>query len=345
MEWWAFPPAASELVVGMMKHISAEGFKLSDVIRIAAEQALGVQIRATVPSGRTDTPFFSGKFVSHEVQPGLTVTSGDVTYLTDECIQSEADPAVMCALLLQGEPETMEVGGYGPITRQPERAVLFGYREPTRFQLSGMNARRSRSAGFVIKPHFFDRFGEAIKSDGLAVLREFGRADFRFETLPRSPALIDIAARSLDHPYDDQLGALFLEANTLSFVLEVAQHLAQERRMIAAIGKRHYDRVMEARDILDANLVSPPKILELTKRVGVNLTTLQSNFKTVFGTTIFGYVRMQRLQMARVLLSEYHLTVAEAGYRVGFVSPSAFTAAYRRYFGRPPGQDVPRERA
>lgn len=328
--------------MGMPRRISStEGFRPSELIRIAADQALGVTIVAP-PSGLVDTPLFSGRLLSQEIQPGLRAAADDITYLTSESIQSEAEPAVMCGVLLEGGPETMNVVGFGPITRYAERPALFGFREATQFQLSGMMSHRSRSAGFVIKPEFFERFGERINSDGLAALREFARSDFRFESLPRSPKVIDIARRSLDHPYGDQLGELFLESNTLSFVVEIAELLAHERRMIDAIGKRHYDRVMEARDILDTNLVAPPKILELTKRVGVNLTTLQANFKAVFGTTIFGYVRMQRLQMARVLLREYHVTVAEAGYRVGFVSPSAFTAAYRRYFGHPPGQDVPR---
>lgn len=118
--------------------------------------------------------------------------------------------------------------------------------------------------------------------------------------------------------------------------------LAHKSRLVALIGKRHYDRIMEARDILDANLAKPPKTLELTKLVGVNLTTLHANFKTVFGTTIFGYVRAQRLEMARMLLIEHHLTVAEAGYRVGFASPSAFAVAYRRHFGNPPSNDARR---
>lgn len=321
-----------------------EGFNVSELIRMAAEERLGIQIK-TFPPGTIDTPIFSGRLISHEVQPGLMLTGGDISYLSTQRVQSESEPAVMVGMLIEGLPETLEVCGHGTIARTTDRPAIFGFREPQKFQVSGMAAHRRRSAGVVIRPGFFDRFGDKMSSDGLAALREFSDADFRFEQLPRSPLFADLVRRCLDHPFDDQLGSLFLESAALALVIETAQLLAQERRMIAAIGKRHYDRVIDVRDILDANLASPPKIMDLTKQVGVNLTTLQANFKIVFGTTIFGYVRKQRLQMARVLLREYHLSVSEAGYRVGFVNPSAFTAAYRRHFGHPPGKDASRARS
>lgn len=329
--------------MGLSTHVSDVAFKVSDLVRLAAEHSIGLHIHEVKAEG-VDTPVFSGSLLGYEVQPGLTATGGDVTYLIDANIISEAEPCVMCGVLLNGESEKMDVLGYGTVTRERERPAIFGFNRPTNFRLSNLLHHRSRAAGFVLRPLFFERFGDAINGDGLAGLREFATAEFRYALLPRAPVIVDLARRNLDNPYSGHLQELFLESNTLAYVIEVADMLAQEKRMIALMGRRHYDRVMEARDVLDANLVVPPKLLELTKRVGVNLTTLQANFKTVFGTTIFGYVRLQRLQMARVLLQEYRLTVAEAGYKVGFVSPSAFTAAYRRHFGHPPSQDVLRER-
>lgn len=96
---------------------------------------------------------------------------------------------------------------------------------------------------------------------------------------------------------------------------------------------------MAARAILDSDLIAPPKTLDLAKQVGGNISALQLNFKRVFGTTIFGYIRTRRLAMARVLITEHKLGSAQAGYRVGFASPAAFTAAYRRFFGRPPSAE------
>ena len=323
---------------------STDGFTVSELIRLAAEHSLGIEVN-DVSAQFSQTPVFSGRILAHEVQPGLIATASDLTYLSDGGLSSNAESALLCGVLLRGvDEERMEVGGYGWITRKLERPCLLGYSTTTSFRHPTVTSQQSCSAGFMLRRDFFDQFGKDITDDGLAALREFFDVDFRVETLARSSRITDLARRYLEHPYSGQLGRLFLESNTLSLVIEFAEQLKRERKMEALIGRRHYDRVLEARDFLDANLVAPPKTLELARHVGVNLTTLQVNFKAAFGTTIFGYVRAQRLQMARVLLLEHDLTIAEAGYRVGFASPAAFTAAYRRHFGRPPGWDVLRYR-
>lgn len=324
--------------------VSTKGFTVSDLVRFAAEHSLGME-PVDVSPRLMETPVFSGRVLAHDVQPGLTATASDITYMTDRELAADWEPALSCSVLLRGREETITADGYGPVTRAFERAVLLGFSETTRFRYDAVPARESCSAGFMLKADFFDRFGEHISDDGLAALQEFASGAFHVQSLPRSPRIVELGRRCLEHPYNGQLGELFLESNTLSLVVEVAELLNQERQMVALLGRRHYDRVMETRDILDASLAAPPRTLELARRVGVNLTTLQANFKVVFGTTIFGYVRAQRLLMARVLLRDHDLSVAAAGYRVGFASPAAFTAAYRRHFGHPPGRDLPRDRA
>jgi AraC-like DNA-binding protein len=330
--------------MGITHHVSTDRFTVSDLVRMGAELSLGVKPVDVSPRSM-ETPIYSGRLLAHEVQPGLTATAFDVTYLSDQAFVVEMKAALVCGILLGGDPDWLEIGSSGRVIPRLEQPVLYGFGETMRCRRTCVAQRHCRMAGFILKPDFFDRFGDDIADDGLAVLREFVGAEFRTEALARSPRLVEIASRSLDHPYNGQLGQLFLESNTLSYVVEVAELLKQERRLVVQIGRRHYDRVIEARDILDADLIAPPRTLELARRVGVNVTTLQANFKAVFGTTIFGYVRDQRLLMARVLLLDHGLTVAEVGYRVGFASPAAFTAAYRRHFGHPPGKEAARDPA
>lgn len=325
----------------MIQRASTEGFTGADLVRLGANLSLGVT-PADLTARTMETPIYAGRLLAHEVQAGLTVTATDITYLTDQDFIVDVDPSLVCGILIDGHDEGVEIGRHGYVSRVRERPVLYGFRSPQRCRRTSVRAQRCKSAGFLLKPTFFDRFGDVVADDGLTTLRDFAAAEFRTTTLARSARLLEIARRILDHPYNGSLGELFLESSALALVVETTELLRQERGTIALIGRRHYERVLEARDIIDADLVATPTSLALARRVGVSVTTLQANFKIVFGTTIFGYVRDQRLMMARVLLTEHGLSAAEAGYRVGFSSPAAFSAAFRRRFGRPPGQEAGR---
>lgn len=319
----------------MTFHHPDRSFTPSELLRTSAELALGIDPVDMSPTFM-ETPVFSGRILFREVQPGLTASADDVTYLADQDVVVSVEPSLICALLIEGEPQAMMIGERHRVVKSLHCPVLAGYGTRNSCRWIPACSRRSSSAGFMIKPGFFDRFAGDLADDGLSVLQDFLAGDFRCETLARSPVLVDRARMMLDHPYNGQLGTLFLESNTLFLVTEVAAQLSRQRQLVSALGKRHYERVTEARDILDANLVSPPSTLELARRVGVNITTLQANFKSVFGTTIFGYVRGQRLAMGRFLLTEHGLSVAEAGRKVGYSNASAFATAYKKQFGHPP---------
>ncbi|MDR6433347.1 AraC family transcriptional regulator [Brucella pseudogrignonensis] len=322
----------------MSAALPVSNFTARDILQHSASLSLEVEpsdISATV----METPFFAGQLLVREVQPGLTVTASDVTYLTDEEVIVNVDTALSCGFLLEGDAEEILIGEKHRVRKRLNCPVLVGYGTRSSCRWRPALHHRSIGSGFMIKPSFFDRFADDITDDGLITLRNFIAGGIQTETLPCAPALADRARLALSHPYNGQLGQLFLESNTLYLVTEIADQLKRQTKLVSKLGRRHYDRVIEASDFLDRNLNNPPTSLEIARRVGMNITTLQANFKTVFGTTIFGYVRRQRLSIAQILMLEHKLTVAEAGRRVGYASPSAFAAAYKRQFGYSPTQE------
>ncbi|PWR21793.1 helix-turn-helix transcriptional regulator [Zavarzinia compransoris] len=317
--------------------IADQQFSVSDLIRAAAE--LATRVEPAIPRDLPlETAVFTGRILAEDVQPGLLATAHDITYLGDGCMGLAVDRSLVFGLLLAGETDRLEIEGQGPVTQAPGEALLLGFPGPTQSSRAWRAGQRSHLSGFVLTPVFFERFADMLGNDGLAGLREQLDAGGCRRLAGRSARLADLARRTLDHPYGGPLGLMFLESNTLALVIEVAGQWGEDRRLLARLGRRPYEQAMAARDILDAELAAPPKTLDLARRVGSNVTSLQSHFRAVFGTTIFGYVRTRRLQMAHLMLVEHGLGVAETGYRVGFASPAAFTAAYRRHFGQPPGR-------
>ena len=313
-------------------------FSVSDLVREAAERSIDVNY-FTEALPQLDTPTMSGMIIADEVQPGLLMSGFDLTYLADFRLGAEVERSILCSILLDGEGEALEVAGHAPIPPEPGRVEIVGFGEPRACMRPWYAGQRARVFGITLLPSFFERYGGIVEDDSLGMLRRFLEPGVHLERLPRSQRIVDLANASLDEPYGGTLRTLFRESQALRFTIEIAALLEHEGQVIRRIGRRPYDRACQAREILDRSLVKPPKVLDLARELGVNVATLQANFKATFGTTVFGYVRSRRLEMGRVLIREHGLGVAEAGYRVGFASAAAFTAAYRRHFGRLPSAE------
>ncbi|KUP21251.1 AraC family transcriptional regulator [Paenibacillus sp. DMB5] len=84
----------------------------------------------------------------------------------------------------------------------------------------------------------------------------------------------------------------------------------------------------------------PLVIEELAKEANMSPSSLHKHFKKVTAISPLQYQKAIRLQTARRLLLSEGLEAADAGFRVGYESPSQFSREYVRMFGRPPMSDV-----
>ncbi len=100
----------------------------------------------------------------------------------------------------------------------------------------------------------------------------------------------------------------------------------------AALGPRQIEALQHARALLLATLQSPPELAELARQVGLNVTTLTRGFRQLFGTSVYGFVREQRLEQAYLQLAAGSCTVAQAAYASGY-SDSHFSKAFHKRFG------------
>lgn len=96
------------------------------------------------------------------------------------------------------------------------------------------------------------------------------------------------------------------------------------------------DLVERARQRIARDLFSPCDIAALAAGVGASESTLLRAFKREVGMTPGAYWRVRRLEEALALLESGRLSVSEVAFRVGYESPTAFTDAFRKHFGRAP---------
>lgn len=150
-----------------------------------------------------------------------------------------------------------------------------------------------------------------------------------------TPAMNQVVQQILHCPYQGVTQQLYLESKALElFTLQFA-HWAERYRQSAQVVNLHpndIERLYHAREIILNNFNNPPSLIEIARQVGLNDYKLKQGFRQVFGTTLFGYLHDYRMQQARQLLLNSHLSIAGIAAMVGYRNPEAFSTAFRRKF-------------
>jgi AraC-like DNA-binding protein len=92
------------------------------------------------------------------------------------------------------------------------------------------------------------------------------------------------------------------------------------------------------REFLQTCFTEPPTLHQLARGFGINRNKLCRGFQLLYGTTIYDFCRILRLQKAQEMLTDPQLSLTEIAFSAGFSSASAFSTAFARHFGSPPSQ-------
>lgn len=137
-------------------------------------------------------------------------------------------------------------------------------------------------------------------------------------------------------PVPPSASALYRRAKTtelLALLFGASSTVARAPSLAAA----DVARLRSARNVLVNELVEPPGLRRLARRCGLNEFKLKKGFKELFGTTVYGFVREQRLHRACVLMETEDYNVTRAAMAVGYASVARFSEAFKTRFGVSPG--------
>ncbi|MFD1105915.1 AraC family transcriptional regulator [Sphingobium olei] len=162
---------------------------------------------------------------------------------------------------------------------------------------------------------------------------------------PVTPELLDAATRLtalLGQPDSAPLLAPLIERELL--VRLMTGPSGGIVRAIAA-GESRTGQIARAIAWLKAHFREPFSGPMLAQIAGMSVSSFHDHFRRATAMTPLQYQKQLRLQEARSLMLADRLDAAEAGFRVGYDSPSQFSREYRRLFGAPPQRDLSRLRA
>lgn len=160
-----------------------------------------------------------------------------------------------------------------------------------------------------------------------------------------TPELLDAAvrlARLLDKPGDiEALAPLIIREILYRLLTGLGNGIV--RQMARADSRLR--QIAKAISWLRSHYREPCRIDHIAELAGMSRSTFHAHFKAVTSMTVLEFRSQLRLQEARRLMVADALDAADAGYRVGYESPSQFSRDYARLFGTTPAKDAGRLRA
>lgn len=167
--------------------------------------------------------------------------------------------------------------------------------------------------------------------------REMRRGIFVSETTESIIDAVIRLVRLLETPEDVSILGPLIIREIYYRVLKGEQ--GEYLRQIALDGSNMH-RIVRVINQIKNNYAAPLHIEELAHSIHMSPASLFRHFKEVAAMSPLQYQKKIRLLEARRLLLSEAIDAAEAGFRVGYESPSQFSREYRRMFGMPPVSDI-----
>lgn len=282
-----------------------------------------------------------GHALSREIRNGLVAATYDLHYRQDTTVEMEVEPSVLFGVSTGNETSLLNVDTAHDIEIKPHCPILVATGRHTSCKGRHKAGSRHISVGICVKKTFLEDLTQEHGCSSFAGLLDLLRGDVSFHYPPQSGRLFATVTSMLQAPYEGGLLVLHIESCALGLLTELARIVSEKKSDAGCRGltRREFERAHQVRCILENNTANPPSLAELSRLVGVNPTTMSQQFKAVFGSTVFSYIRGRRLELAHQMLRSQSIPVSQVGYHVGFSNPGAFATAYRRHFGRPPSAE------
>lgn len=120
--------------------------------------------------------------------------------------------------------------------------------------------------------------------------------------------------------------------------IDLAMRSRHDSPRLELVPFRNPDDVMVAAvtRLLSEQLIAPPSLAEIARKVGTYEKKLTQVFRERTGLTVFAFIREERIRRARQLLAETDMEIQDIADHVGFQSSANFATAFRERLGVTP---------
>ena len=178
----------------------------------------------------------------------------------------------------------------------------------------------------------FDIFKKMIHNKEIGRLSEYN--------YPITPEMLTIIDQITKCTWKNKFRQMFLEAKVTELLMLQLSQMTEGNLAFTSseTPKGIIDKMYYARDLVIKELNNPMQLKDLAKAVNTNECTLKKEFKNIFGTTVFGYIRDTQMKRAKELLTNHGMPVGRVSEIIGYKNPQHFTTAFKRKYGISPSK-------
>lgn len=287
-----------------------------------------------------ETPFSEGQFVNVDLQEGLSIHCVECTDLINTSATIDIPAGFYITIILDGdvniafEHEWITLHSQTPKRRSYVHGVIAHVPQPAQFHREWKKDKSERKISIYVSHDWLKQvLGETEKNE--AVLTEYLHHSFSQEWHPSKKSMLfaEHILSAVGQPAGVRRIQLFSYA--LSIIDDALQSLTaqQGRRRVIA---RYYDNMHQVADLLTQGAFTDVTIEEVAQTMALSASTLQRQFKSVFGVSVDEYRRRLRLNKAKHMLESSNANITHIASVCGYNSVANFSTAFRKTFGVSP---------
>ena len=270
-----------------------------------------------------------------EISPDIKLMFTDTHFHNPVSFESNNSEMCGATIVLEGQFSLSTENAYRNYAVRQNQAVLFIMGE-TRCQFS-YPAGKIRMVNFTVSKEMMAQLG--CNKETFPIENHEGKHEIARDILWAMPIFPELS-RNVQQIYECNLNNnahhLYISGKVME-ILALLYHYHHEREKTYPDIKAHDLRcIINAAEIVERNMISPPSLSQLARKVGINDNKLKKLFKVVFKNTVYGYLKEKRMQRASELLINGDMSVQEVAQSVGFKHVGYFSRLFRETYDASP---------
>lgn len=285
-------------------------------------------------------PMFEGVIDSCRLSDGMNLHRVDARDLQGVAVHADLQPGLRIALTVGGKADVSYDGRrlfLAPRQGGGAAGAIVALTQTAKFVRQSRRGDLERSVCLTLSDAWLQqRLDETLHS-----CLAFSRRHLSVYPWSASAQTVSLVEKMLVTPeLDGALWRMQQESRCLALAVEALSDLsgAVMAPITEGIRQREHARMVQVRELLDSGQADDMTLVDIARHACLSVNTLQRHFRSVWGKTVFAYLRDVRLARARMALERDAVSVTQAALIAGYSSPANFATAFRQQFGMPPGQ-------